>query len=174
MYTEQLKLARKDVKACLNIWKEILIEKFADKIEANVAIIINEILAYSLEVSLEVYWDKSSVSVVKVSSYDPITTGIIFNKIPFSFSEIFPTNPPYQYSVRVSVAVVSFDGIKIEDYAMPINVVFSTEPLSITTTSQITTSTTTTSKRTNDIAVFFTILTLALITGIITIKKKKN
>ncbi len=34
LYTEQLKLARKDVKACLNIWKEILVENFADKIEA--------------------------------------------------------------------------------------------------------------------------------------------
>ncbi|MFX1538765.1 MAG: hypothetical protein ACFFDI_31645, partial [Promethearchaeota archaeon] len=130
-------------------------------------------IAYSLEVSLEVYWDKSSVSIEKVRFHSPIKTGVMYNTILFLFSEIFSSDPPNQYRVKASIAVFSFDGIKIDDYVMPINVIFSTEPLSITDTSQISSSNTTTSKRTNGIEVFFTILTLTIINGIITIKRKK-
>jgi len=144
----------------------------AEKLEVNVIISIKKILSYSLKISLEVYWDKSSVSVEHISLQNPTNAGNINNKIPFVYSEIFSNNPPYQYSVKASIIVVSFDGIEIDDYVMPVNVTFNTESIIITTSSQITISTITTSKRTNGIEVFFTIL--AVISCIMVIKKKKE
>jgi hypothetical protein len=143
-----------------------------EKLEVNIIISIKKILPYFLEVSLEVYWEKSSVSVEKISLHDPTKTGNINYKIPFVFSEIFSNNLPYQYSVKTSITVVTFDGIEIDDYVMPVNVTFITEPIKITTSSQTTISTTTTSKKTNGIEGFFVIL--AVISYIIVIKKKKE
>lgn len=149
-----------------------------DKIETNVAIVVNHVLSYSLEVSVEISWDEITKSLDKVAFYNPTTTGTIYHTIPFTYSEIFSSsNTPYQFSVKASISVVSFDGIRIDNYDMPINIIFYAEPLNGPATSIITTytSTTTTSKRTPAIEVLYVILTLTLIlaTGKITVKRKK-
>ena len=142
-----------------------------EKLEVNVIISIKKILPYSLEVSLDLYWDISSVSVKQISSHNPTNTGNIYYKFPFMLSEIF-SNLPYQYSVKASIIVASFDGIQIDDYVMPVKVTFITEPLKIITSSQTTITSTTTPRRTNGIEGVFAILTV--IFCIIVIKKKKE
>ena len=149
-------------------------DRIPDILEANIAIVVHQILAHSLEVSLEVFWDKSTTSLDKVASYTPTATGIIYSTIPFTFSEIFSSStPPYQFSVKASISVVSIDGIQIDNYITPVNIVFYTEPLSSATTSIIPTSTTTTSKHAPGVEVFYIILTLILVTGTITVRRKK-
>ena len=150
---------------------------FADKIETNVAIVVNRILSYSLEVSIEIFWDETTKSLDEVAFYTPTTTGIKYHTIPFTFSEIFSSsNTPYQFSVKASINVVSFDGIRIDNYEMPINILFYTEPLNDPATSIITTytTTTTTSKRTPAIEVLYVMLTLTLLAAKKkTVKRKK-
>ncbi|MFX1515107.1 MAG: S8 family serine peptidase [Promethearchaeota archaeon] len=144
-----------------------------EKLEVNVVISIKKILPFSLKVSLEVFWDKSTVSVDKINLPNPTNTGNINSKIIFMFSEIFSSNPPYQYNVKALITVVTFDGIKIDDYVMPVAVSFITEPIRvITTSSQITSLTTTTSRRTNGFEVLSTIL--AVVSCLLILKKKKE
>jgi len=146
----------------------------ADRIEVNVAIVVNRVISYSLEVSVEIYWDKSSNTLDKVTFYNPAATGIKYHTIPFTFSDIFSSsNPPNHFSVKASIAAVSFDGIIIDSYVTPVNIRFYTESIISTTIPNITASTTTTEKRTPGIEVYYIILALTLVTSIITIRRRK-
>ncbi|MFX0124389.1 MAG: PPC domain-containing protein, partial [Candidatus Hodarchaeota archaeon] len=146
----------------------------SDQLGVNVAIIVHSILNYSLQVTIEVFWGKSANTLEKVIYYYPITTGIAYKTISFAFSEIFSSsNPPRHFSAKASISVVSLDGIEIDTYVTPVDILFYYESSSEITTSMITTSTEMSSQSKAYLEVFYTILAFLGVTGVKTIRDRK-
>ncbi len=147
-----------------------------DKLEVNIAINVKNILVYTLEVSLEVEWDGSFNSLEKKRFLVPRSTGIIYSNISFLFSEIFSSSIfPSQFRVKASITVTSFDGVRIDQYITPTNILFHIEPYCSTTSAIITTSTTSTTTSADvPVIEFLDIISFLLVIGLITKKKKKR
>ncbi|MFX0209139.1 MAG: S8 family serine peptidase, partial [Candidatus Hodarchaeota archaeon] len=96
-----------------------------DSVDVFVIIVVQDVLAYSLEVKMHVSWESSSNLLNKKTNYNPSTLGIIENTDSFEFSEIFTTiTLPSRFSVNVSIDVISYDGILIDSYESPFNIIF--------------------------------------------------
>jgi hypothetical protein len=146
------------------IQKDTNADGMADTLDAMVSIVVHDILSYSLEIKLEVFWEQDSNLITKKANYQPSSLGEIQSVTSFTFSELFVnTNPPSHYTVKASVTVISFDGIQIDSYVTPFNITFNTE-ISIPTTTQSTTDT----HEDGDMATFLKIMGLALMVLVIT------
>ncbi|UCE12842.1 MAG: hypothetical protein JSV04_11700, partial [Candidatus Heimdallarchaeota archaeon] len=144
-----------------------------DQIELYLAIVVDSILNYNLKASLEVFWSNNSHSEKKIVFNSPSTVGTVFSTIFFAFSEIFPSNvSPSQFSVEVSVFVETLDGVQIDKYTTPVKVRFHTGATSIPTTTEPTIPTSTTETKRSPGVEFFYLLSILLITGLISRKRK--
>ncbi len=97
----------------------------SDSVDVTTAIVIQDVLAYSLEIKLKIFWNKESKSLNKTDFYSPNTTGIIESTTRFRFSDIFSSSKlPSQFSVNFAINLISYDGIHMDTYVTPVNILF--------------------------------------------------
>ncbi|MFX0185722.1 MAG: hypothetical protein ACFE95_21775, partial [Candidatus Hodarchaeota archaeon] len=145
------------------IQRDTNIDGMADALDSIVTIVVHDILSYTLEIEIEVFWEQNSNLITKKTNYHPSSLGNIQSVISFTFSELFVNdNPLSHYKVKASVKIISFDGIQIDSYITPFNISFNTE-MSIPVTES-----TTDTLEDGDRSGFLRILGLALMVLIIT------
>ncbi|MFX0171151.1 MAG: S8 family serine peptidase [Candidatus Hodarchaeota archaeon] len=146
------------------IQSDIDADGIADTLDAIISIVVNDILSYSLEIELEVFWQQKSNIIKKKFNYNPKGLGVFQTDTRFFLSEIFVSpDLPSRYTVKGHVKIISYDGIQIDSYVTPFSIAFETE-ISFPNTS---TPTTDTPEGGNNISVFQKIIGLILIASII-------
>ncbi|MFX0208256.1 MAG: hypothetical protein ACFFDT_19885, partial [Candidatus Hodarchaeota archaeon] len=137
----------------------------ADTLDAIISIVVNDILAYYLEIELEVSWLEKSNTIKKKFNYIPTSIGVFQTNESFFLSEIFLSPDfPSHYTIKARVTVISYDGIQIDSYTTPLSIALNTEM----TIPEASPPTTDTPENKNNLLGIFNVIGLILILSIIT------
>ncbi|MFW9777814.1 MAG: S8 family serine peptidase [Candidatus Heimdallarchaeota archaeon] len=100
-------------------------DNLVDSVNADVTILVNDPLAFSLKARLSFFWQDKSKSLVNGSDFSPSGKGVLQTTVPFTIVEIFSSSrAPLKYLVEGSLKIVTFDGITVANYVTPVQIQF--------------------------------------------------